>query len=301
MGQVLVLRFDKMDISEHYLFASEVIPLFSDEMLERHGIKDYLVPLTEAYVEIEDVYNVSRKSDFTPQIQQKDRERDYGCATFKKKVEVSCRFGTPAELAAANALTELSSRYVRTARQSYTKGTTLIDAFLRDARSPKFAPHITTLGMNGLVAQIETFNNEFKELFFARATERLTVEQSVKLGQANANFAAGYREMRMAINALAAAYKIKKETANVEEFNALINSINSVTRAVQLVMTRRESENKRAKAAKEEAAKEETKKKTTTRKKTIPQPEIPKAEPDPKQPEQPEGGEGGGSSEGISL
>ena len=45
MSQILVLRFDKMDISEYFLFSSGIIPLFSDEIFEKHGITDYLVPV----------------------------------------------------------------------------------------------------------------------------------------------------------------------------------------------------------------------------------------------------------------
>ena len=97
MKEIAILRFYKMDISEHYSFANSIISLLNDEIITKYELENCLVIMENSFEKVYEIFNTDRKSEKTVVLRTKDRLRIYTFVTFRKKVELTHRMGTPAE------------------------------------------------------------------------------------------------------------------------------------------------------------------------------------------------------------
>ena len=228
---ILPLRLEAVQNAECFRLNSIVIDYLNDELVARYNLAALLSPLKDAHVKYFKLYLANKRSIIVPEAKEKEKERDNSFIAFKTKVSYFKRVGSPTEKEAATKLDFIMSTYKSANSKNDLTNTSMLVAFIRDAREEKFAPHIATLGLTELVNQIEVANNEFDAIYGQRNEEKLTKDQEGNLKQLRREVLnPAYRKLVTVINAFYTTAVVTENNESITELGLLIDQLNAEVR-----------------------------------------------------------------------
>ena len=214
--------------AEYFHLNSIVLKSLNDTLVAKYNLTAFVKPLKDGHRQYEILYLADKRSMIVAEAKEKDVERDNLFIAFKAKVSFCRRIGSPAEIEAATMLDFIVSTYKSANNKDYLTNTSMLTAFLRDAKDEKFAPHIETLGLTEVVNRIELANNEFDTLYGQRNEEKLSKEQGGNLRKLRRTaMEPAYRTLVTVINALYIAAVIQENNEATKELGIIIDKINT--------------------------------------------------------------------------
>ena len=228
---ILPLRLEAVQNAEYFRLNSVVLDSVNDSIASKYNLGPFIVPLKDAHGKYFKLYLANKRSMIVPEAKGRDKGRDNQFIAFKNQVSFFKRVGLPAEKEAAQKLDFLISTYKSANNEDYLTNTSMLVAFIRDARDEKFAPHIETLGLTELVNQIEITNNEFDALYSQRNEEKLTKDQDGNITQLRrTTLEPAYRKLVTVINAFYTTAAVTENSSQLTELGLLIDQLNAEVR-----------------------------------------------------------------------
>ena len=123
----------------------------------------------------DDCYLIITKSDLTPQIAALDKERDDKWVGTKSMADALSRIGSAEQQQYAGQLMDLASHYKIDISERYDDETTKLDQLLQVLKTPEWTPRIAALGLTATIADLDSINQQMKQLIEQRNNELATI------------------------------------------------------------------------------------------------------------------------------
>jgi hypothetical protein len=236
MSAILELKLSRAHNSEHFQFGVNFLEQFTPSVAASLNLSRQRELCQRLHDMEEEVFVPNRRFRQTAGIRKLDRERDQLFVTLKISINLSLRRGTAAQKAAAKALAFLIYPYRKLYQQSYIENEALLELFIEDAKSDKYAPHFETLGLTAMVEQLKALNDQFGALYNERSQERQIRSERVKTAQVRREMDVAYRAITSVLPAL---YITETDEARRQMIGDVIHHINSIVRQLRQSIARR--------------------------------------------------------------
>ena len=178
---------------------------------------------------VDDAYKLSRASDYTQKIADEDDRRDNLYKQLVSLLKMFKRFGYDTEKkAAADYLWNIVKKYNVDPGENYSEESSKLQQMLQELHADTQAGlHITLLGLDSLITQLDTANEQVRTLMGQRNDERMQIEKAA-LANAREHADQAYRDLILALNASA----VMDDDAH--RFDALFSQVNELIKYYRL-------------------------------------------------------------------
>jgi hypothetical protein len=178
---------------------------------------------------VDDAYKLSRASDFTQKIADEDDRRDNLYRQLVNLLKMFKRFGYDTEKkAAADYLWSIVKKYGVDPGENYSEESSKLQQMLQELQADTLAgQHLTLLGLDSLITQLNTANEQVRTLMGQRNDERMLIEKAA-LANARERADQAYRDLILFLNASA----VLDDDAH--RFDALIQQVNELIKYYRL-------------------------------------------------------------------
>lgn len=225
-GLLTVLEF-----GQHIKSTLQNIVLLGVGFITDTVLNNYLAQLTAKMVDYDKAMLQIKKSDETAKIVAADKLRDNAISATTRQLSVFEYAEDPAELLAYESLKTVFKTYNGIQSWNFEEETNGIDNLLTDLSNTKYAPHITLLGMGGLVSRITARNTEFKTIFAGR-TQEVSVKVVYDTKAMRADIKTVNDDMNNYVLSMAKAQ-------NTDQYNKSLDIINTVRKYYSDMLARR--------------------------------------------------------------
>jgi len=253
MKTILLFQIARLRNAEFYHLINRVVMMFKSQFILDYGFTRLITVLKELYNRLEDAFLNNKANPLTPEMKGVEKRRDSFLIGLNQTITNFERIGNKEEVEASIALQSIIKPYKKAYNLSMIENSAQIRAYIFDLFSPANLVHINTLKLADRVSQLENINEEFDDLFFARAESKENKETFEQLRKEIAP------ALHAVFNRLNALYNIAEEDGNAEDTEAIgqqIDQINLVITEIQNTVTRRVTRNENKKEKKEEASSE---------------------------------------------
>jgi hypothetical protein len=212
-------------------YVQQVAKLFKDfRDSGEEGVSQLPVKVEPAYTSfkdsvtaVDDAYKLSRSSDFTQKIADEDDRRDNLYRQLVNLLKMYSRFGYDAEKKeAADYLWNIVKKYGVDPNENYSEESGKLQQMLQELETnAQAAQRIASLGIENLITQLNTANEQVRTLMSNRNDERMQVEKAA-LATARENADQAYRDLILSLNASA----VMDDDAH--RFDDLISQVNEL-------------------------------------------------------------------------
>ena len=178
---------------------------------------------------VDDAYKLSRASDFTQKIADEDDRRDNLYKQLVSLLKMFKRFGYDTEKkAAADYLYNIVKKYGVDVNENYSEESSKLQQMLQELHADtKAGQHLTLLGLDSLISQLNTANEAVRTLMSQRNDERMQIEKAA-LFNAREHADKAYRDLVLSLNASA----VMDDDAH--RFDELIQQVNELIKYYRL-------------------------------------------------------------------
>ena len=178
---------------------------------------------------VDDAYKLSRASDFTQKIADEDDRRDNLFRQLVNLLKMYRRFGYDTEKkAAADYLWNIVKKYNVDPVENYSEESSKLQQMLQELHADTQAgQHLTLLGLESLITQLNTANEAVRTLMGQRNDERMQIGKAA-LVTAREEADQAYRDLILSLNASA----VMDDDAH--RFDALISQVNELIKYYRL-------------------------------------------------------------------
>ena len=218
-------------------FVQQALKLFTDfRNSGEEGVSQLPTKVESVYTSykdnvtaVDDAYKLSRSSDYTQRIADEDDRRDNLYKQLVSLLKMFRRFGYDTEKkAAADYLWNIVKKYGVDPGENYSEESGKLQQMLQELTTDTQAgQHLTLLGLESLVTQLNTANEQVRTLMSNRNDERMQVEKAA-LANARERADEAYRDLILALNASA----VMDDDAH--RFDALISQVNELIKYYRL-------------------------------------------------------------------
>ena len=172
---------------------------------------------------VDDAYKLSRASDYTQKIADEDDRRDNLYRQLVNLLKMYSRFGYDAEKKeAADYLWNIVKKYNVDPAENYSEESGKLQQMIQELTTDAQAELRTAkLGIESLITQLNTANEQVRTLMSYRNDERMQIEKAA-LATARENADQAYRDLILALNASA----VMDDDAH--RFDELISQVNEL-------------------------------------------------------------------------
>ena len=178
---------------------------------------------------VDDAYKLNRASDYTQKIADEDDRRDNLYRQLVNLLKMYRRFGYDTEKKeAAEHLWNIVKKYDVDVNENYSEESGKLQQMLQELSTDAQAgQHLTLLGLESLVTQLNTANEAVRTLMGQRNDERMQIEKAA-LATARAEADQAYRDLILSLNASA----VMDE--NPTRFDELFSQVNELIKYYRL-------------------------------------------------------------------
>ena len=178
---------------------------------------------------VDDAYKLSRASDFTQKIADEDDRRDNLFRQLVNLLKMYRRFGYDTEKKeAADYLWNIVKKYNVDPVENYSEESSKLQQMLQELHADTQAgQHLTLLGLESLITQLNTANEAVRTLMGQRNDERMQIGKAA-LVTAREEADQAYRDLILSLNASA----VMDDDAH--RFDALISQVNELIKYYRL-------------------------------------------------------------------
>ena len=178
---------------------------------------------------VDDAYKLSRASDYTQKIADEDDRRDNLFRQLVNLLKMYRRFGYYTEKkAAADYLWNIVKKYNVDPVENYSEESSKLQQMLQELHADTQAgQHLTLLGLESLITQLNTANEAVRTLMGQRNDERMQIGKAA-LATAREEADQAYRALILSLNASA----VMDDDAH--RFDALISQVNELIKYYRL-------------------------------------------------------------------
>ena len=178
---------------------------------------------------VDDAYKLSRASDYTQKIADDDDRRDNLFRQLVNLLKMYRRFGYDTEKkAAADYLWNIVKKYNVDPVENYSEESSKLQQMLQELHADTQAgQHLTLLGLDSLITQLNTANEAVRTLMGQRNDERMQIGKAA-LATAREEADQAYRALILSLNASA----VMDDDAH--RFDALISQVNELIKYYRL-------------------------------------------------------------------
>ena len=178
---------------------------------------------------VDDAYKLSRASDFTQKIADEDDRRDNLFRQLVNLLKMYRRFGYDTEKKeAADYLWNIVKKYNVDPGENYSEESSKLQQMLQELHADTQAgQHLTLLGLESLITQLNTANEAVRTLMGQRNDERMQIGKAA-LATAREEADQAYRALILSLNASA----VMDDDAH--RFDALISQVNELIKYYRL-------------------------------------------------------------------
>ena len=178
---------------------------------------------------VDDAYKLSRASDYTQKIADEDDRRDNLFRQLVNLLKMYRRFGYDTEKKeAADYLWNIVRKYGVDPEENYSEESGKLQQMLQELTTDAQAELRTAkLGIENLITQLNTANEQVRTLMSYRNDERMQIEKAA-LATARENADQAYRDLILALNASA----VMDDDAH--RFDELISQVNELIKYYRL-------------------------------------------------------------------
>ena len=178
---------------------------------------------------VDDAYKLSRASDYTQKIADEDDRRDNLFRQLVNLLKMYRRFGYDTEKkAAADYLWNIVKKYNVDPVENYSEESSKLQQMLQELSTDTQAgQHLTLLGLDSLITQLDTANEAVRTLMGQRNDERMQIGKAA-LATAREEADQAYRALILSLNASA----VMDDDAH--RFDALISQVNELIKYYRL-------------------------------------------------------------------
>ncbi len=178
---------------------------------------------------VDDAYKLSRASDYTQKIADEDDRRDNLYKQLVSLLKMFKRFGYDTEKkAAADYLWNIVKKYNVDPGENYSEESSKLQQMLQELHADTQAgQHLTLLGLESLITQLNTANEAVRTLMGQRNDERMQIEKAA-LANAREHADQAYRDLILSLNASA----VMDDDAH--RFDALFSQVNELIKYYRL-------------------------------------------------------------------
>ena len=178
---------------------------------------------------VDDAYKLSRASDFTQKIADEDDRRDNLFRQLVNLLKMYRRFGYDTEKKeAADYLWNIVKKYNVDPVENYSEESSKLQQMLQELHADTQAgQHLTLLGLESLITQLNTANEAVRTLMGQRNDERMQIGKAA-LATAREEADQAYRALILSLNASAVM------DVDAHRFDALISQVNELIKYYRL-------------------------------------------------------------------
>jgi hypothetical protein len=178
---------------------------------------------------VDDAYKLSRASDYTQKIADEDDRRDNLFRQLVNLLKMYRRFGYDTEKKeAADYLWNIVKKYNVDPVENYSEESSKLQQMLQELHADTQAgQHLTLLGLESLITQLNTANEAVRTLMGQRNDERMQIGKAA-LANAREHADQAYRDLILSLNASA----VMDDDAH--RFDALISQVNELIKYYRL-------------------------------------------------------------------
>ena len=178
---------------------------------------------------VDDAYKLSRASDYTQKIADEDDRRDNLFRQLVNLLKMYRRFGYDTEKKeAADYLWNIVKKYNVDPVENYSEESSKLQQMLQELHADTQAgQHLTLLGLDSLITQLNTANEAVRTLMGQRNDERMQIGKAA-LATAREEADQAYRALILSLNASA----VMDDDAH--RFDALISQVNELIKYYRL-------------------------------------------------------------------
>ena len=178
---------------------------------------------------VDDAYKLSRASDYTQKIADEDDRRDNLYKQLVSLLKMFKRFGYDTEKkAAADYLYNIVKKYNVDPGENYSEESSKLQQMLQELSTDAQAgQHLTLLGLDSLITQLNTANEAVRTLMGQRNDERMQIEKAA-LANAREHADQAYRDLILSLNASA----VMDDSPT--RFDELISQVNELIKYYRL-------------------------------------------------------------------
>jgi hypothetical protein len=212
-------------------YVQQVLKLFTDfRNSGEEGVSQLPVKVEPAYTSFKDsvtavdqAYKLSRASDFTQKIADEDDRRDNLYRQLVNLLKMYSRFGYDAEKKeAADYLWNIVKKYGVDPGENYSEESGKLQQMLQELETnAQAAQRITNLGIENLITQLNTANEQVRTLMSNRNDERMQIGKAA-LANAREKADEAYCDLILSLNASA----VMDDDAH--RFDELISQVNEL-------------------------------------------------------------------------
>ncbi len=240
MKKISTIRLVNARNGEHFSFHEYILSVLTEAQATQLGF----APLRAAYAALfgkeNEAYIISRALDDTKIIEEADKKRDNRFLYLKQSAETARLSPEAEEQAAGESLSLLFATYADAYKLGYTENSAQITNLIADLRSEKYAAHVATLGLTAKVDALDEANEEFKQVFGSRTSEKVNRKETVGMKVIRPEVDDAYRACVEVINALEVVNEvITKDAEKKEILESLIHDMNGYVLELQEIISRR--------------------------------------------------------------
>ena len=178
---------------------------------------------------VDDAYKLSRASEYTQKIAEEDDRRDGLYTLLVKQLKVYMKFTFDAEKKeAAEYLWNIVKKYNVNVDENYSEESSKLQQMIQELTTNAQAElRVAKLGLENLITQLNTANEQVRTLMSYRNDERMQIEKAA-LATAREHADQAYRDLILALNASA----VMDDDAH--RFDELISQVNELIKYYRL-------------------------------------------------------------------
>ena len=178
---------------------------------------------------VDDAYKLNRASDFTQKIADEDDRRDNLYRQLVNLLKMYRRFGYDTEKkAAADYLWNIVKKYGVDVNENYSEESSKLQQMLQELHADtKAGQHLTLLGLDSLISQLNTANEAVRTLMGQRNDERMQIGKAA-LATAREEADQAYYDLILSLNASA----VMDDSPT--RFDELISQVNELIKYYRL-------------------------------------------------------------------
>ena len=231
-----VHRLQNLEVGQHVKSVLKAIEDLGSGFVTNDILLNYLSQINTAVTAYDKAMLKVVKSDETVKIADADAERDKSITATQRYLSVFELSKEAAEREAFASLHTLMKTYKNIQKWNFEEESNGIDNLLEDFASEHYAPHVAMLHLESFVERIRTDNEAFKAVFALRTHQYITTEHfDAKV----------LRDDLVAKYNLLCDYVLAMATAlDNEEFNTVLNALNTIRKYYADLLARRQGTGK---------------------------------------------------------
>ena len=180
-------------------------------------------PFVHGVSAVDSAYKQSRASDYTQKISDEDTRRDNLYKQFANQLKMYMKFTFDSEKkTAAEQVWNIVKKYNVNVDENYSEESGKLQQMIQELETNEQAgQHLNTLGMESLLSQLKTANEEVRTMMSYRNDERMVIEKAA-LANARTQADEAYRDLILSLNAAVVM------DDNPTRFDELISQVNEL-------------------------------------------------------------------------